>query len=200
MSGSRRRGARPRRLPKVLRRHEWEPVIDAAGVGRDQPLLALRDPALIAFLLHSGVRRDELRRARLSDLDIERGTLHVLHGKGDKERWVAVGPPGLYRLECYLDVRLQDEKEDGPIFVSRKGGGMISGSQIAVIVKDAGRKAGHGESLHPHTCRHSHATRLVEIGWDLFRIADQMGHEDLETTRLYTHIALDERVAGIKDL
>lgn len=212
---ARARFKRDRRLPKVLRRPEWDPVVEAAGTDRRQPLLALRDQAICALFLQSGIRVGELVALELSDVaewEAEEGwaltgTAHVRHGKGDKERWAAVGPEALDLLDAYLDVRPGGEEEgrvDGPLFVSRNvngpRGGRLTTKAIRDLVKDAGERAGHARSLHPHTFRHSHLTRLAEKGHNLFAIADQAGHASLDTTRLYIRVAVEQRQKMVEDL
>lgn len=205
---------RDRRLPKVLRRREWDPVVEAAGEDRRQPLLALRDQAICALFLQSGIRVGELVALDLSDVAewsadegwTLTGVANVRHGKGDKQRFAAVGPEALDLLDAYLDVRPGAEEAgrvDGPVFISRntegRRAGRLTTNAVWRAVHNTGGRCGHGD-LHPHTFRHSHLTRLAEKGHNLFAIADQAGHASLDTTRIYTHLSVTERQKMVEDL
>lgn len=185
-------GGRGRRLPHVLWRDQWDGLIKAAGKERLQKLLAARDEAIVALGLFSGLRAGEIVALNVEDLDLKRGMAHVRHGKGDKERWAAVGRAALKKIEAYLDM-LPDPQPEDPLFRSRKGGGRLCGTTAWRVVNAASQRAGHGDKVHTHTLRHSHGTRMREVGADLFAIAEQLGHEDLDTTRIYMHLAATER-------
>jgi integrase len=183
-----------RRLPKAIPREVWDSIIDAAAQGRGQEILAPRDQAIIAVFLFSGVRCFELVALDLPDLDWERGRIHVRHGKGDKERWAALGGLAFDFLEAYLDVRPDCVVIEGapperhqPVFVSRKRGRLSTSGVRRLTARIEALLEGKG--IHPHAFRHSHITEVVRVaeekGKSIFEVAEQAGHRKLDTTRGY---------------
>lgn len=217
-------GARGRRLPFAIPFEEWEAIIEAGGEDRDQALLGLRDQAICALLFFSMLRRFEVAALWVGDVAewkridpedrespfawILTGFAHVRHGKGDKERWASIGDPALDLIEAYLDVR-PDQAGGGrheaqhPLFVSRKRNGAgtyeMTGKGIGDVFKAAGGRAGYERRLRAHIARHSGITRRVEMMEEtretLLDIAEDTGHESLDTLRIYAHLAKDRRRA-----
>ena len=154
--------------------------------------LGLRDKALIEVLYSSGLRVSELLSLRTGDIHMEVGSLRCI-GKGDKERQVPVGRAALEAVQIYLrDARatLLRKKASPYLFVNRRGGQM---SRIGFWQRLAayGRKAGLRAKLSPHKLRHSFATHLLEHGADLRSVQMMLGHSDISTTQIYTHVVQD---------
>lgn len=182
---------RGRRLPKYVPSDQWPKLLNAA-VGRQ----AVRDRALVATLLYTGLRVSELCGLTLACLvqDGKRRRVHVI-GKGDKERHVAVTK----RLEPILDAYLQVRgDEPGPVFLSEHGGG-VSVRQVQRLVSQIGQATGF-DWLSPHKLRHSHATALLRKTKRIELVGAQLGHEDLETTRIYAHLLEEDRDEGVDKL
>ncbi len=159
--------------------------------------LGLRDKAMLELMYSSGLRVSELVSVRVADLQMESGVLRCV-GKGDKERLVPVGRQALATLRQYLrDVRPKLLRR-GPspyLFLTRLGGRM---SRVAfwMVVSAYGRRAGLRRALSPHKLRHSFATHLLERGADLRSVQMMLGHADISTTQIYTHV-VQERLKHI---
>jgi integrase/recombinase XerD len=175
-----------RRLPDVLSRGEAERLVEA--VAPDHPL-HWRDRAILELLYATGVRVSELVGLGVVDVDLEEG-LCVVFGKGSKERLVPVGAPARRAARRYLGEvrpRLDRGKGEGRLFLNARGGPL---TRMAVwnLVKDAGERAGVERHVSPHTLRHTFATHLLEGGADLAAVQELLGHADISTTQIYTHV------------
>jgi len=177
-----------RRLPDFLTRDETDRLLDAPNP--DDPLY-WRERAILELLYATGMRVSELSELPLSSLDLDEGFLTVF-GKGAKERLVPVGAPALRAVTRYLrDVRPGLDggrgKARGRVFLNRRGTPL---SRVAVwgIVKEAARRAGIRRKVSPHTLRHTFATHLLEGGADLAAVQELLGHADISTTQIYTHV------------
>ena len=172
-------------LPQVLSLDEVERLLQAPP--GDNPR-GLRDRAMLEVLYATGVRVSELVSLRLVDLDMERGFLKVL-GKGKKERVVPLGEEAIGWLRRYLEVRGKlDKKGSAYLFLSNRGGPMTR-QRFWQIIKEYARKVGITKGISPHTLRHSFATHILERGADLRSVQELLGHADLSTTQIYTHVA-----------
>ncbi len=154
--------------------------------------LGIRDKALIELLYSSGLRVSELLNLRAGDIHMEVGCLRCI-GKGDKERQVPVGRVALEAVQTYLrDARpvLLGKKSSAFLFLNRRGGQM---SRFGFWQRLAayGRMAGLRAKLSPHKLRHSFATHLLERGADLRSVQMMLGHSDISTTQIYTHVVQD---------
>jgi integrase/recombinase XerD len=175
-----------RRLPAVLSVQDIERLLAASDA--DTPL-GIRDRALLEVAYATGARVSELVSLRLQDLLFEEG-LARLFGKGGKERIVPVGRRALGAASLYArEVRpgLERGRSRGVLFVNARGGPL---SRVGAwgIIKAAARRAGLTQRVTPHTLRHSFATHLLEGGADLRAVQEMLGHVDLATTQLYTHV------------
>jgi len=175
-----------RRLPDFLTREETEALLDAPNP--DAPLY-WRDRAILELLYATGVRVSELAELPLAALDLDEGFLTVF-GKGSKERLVPVGAPALRALTRYLrEVRptLDRGRGKGRVFLNTRGTAL---SRVAVwtLVKGSARRAGIRRKVSPHTLRHTFATHLLEGGADLAAVQELLGHADISTTQIYTHV------------
>ncbi len=175
-----------RSLPKVLTFGE----VDALLAAPDRECaIGLRNAAMIDVLYSTGLRVSELLGLRLVDLHRGAGFIRCL-GKGSKERMVPIGAEAEDSLQVYLRhgrEELLGGKRSGVLFVNRRGERM-SRQGFWKIVKAYGAKAGIRTSLSPHVVRHSFATHLLHNGADLRSVQEMLGHADISTTQIYTHI------------
>ena len=159
----------------------------------------LRDKALIEVLYATGMRVSELLTLKAGDLNLDEGYLTCV-GKGDKERIVPIGHEASEWLRRYMrDARpaLAKGRTSGPVFVNARGGA-LSRVGFWKVLKDYGIRAGISRELSPHVLRHSFATHLLERGADLRAIQVMLGHADLSTTQIYTHV-LEARLRTVYD-
>jgi integrase/recombinase XerD len=188
-----------RSLPSFLRMDEVDRLLAQPD---GTTVHGLRDRALIELLYSTGLRVSELTGLRVSDVDARMGCLRCV-GKGDKERLVPVGRQALAAVQKYLDearpallrARRGNTQSDPGLFLNRFGGPL---SRIAVwrILCNYGRRAGIRIRLSPHKLRHSFATHLLERGADLRSVQMMLGHADISTTQIYTHV-MEERLKQV---
>jgi len=176
-------------LPRVLRPDEIETLLEAAGGDAN---LGLRDRAMLEVLYGAGLRVSELVGLALAGLDLRAGLLRVM-GKGSRERIVPVGEPALRAVERYLaDERPilagAGKRAGDAVFLSRRGAPMTR-QNFFVRLRHWARVAGiPARRVSPHVLRHSFATHLLEGGADLRAVQAMLGHADLATTQVYTHV------------
>ncbi|MGA3213267.1 MAG: tyrosine recombinase [Terriglobales bacterium] len=180
-------------LPKSLAGEEVKQMLEretSAADGAQAAALAERNLAMLEMLYAGGLRVSEIAGARLEDLKADLGYI-LVRGKGDKERIVPLGAPSLQRLRAYLGKargQLCNGKSSAYLFVGR-GGRRLSRQRIWQLVGAASNVTGRHAS--PHMLRHSCATHMVENGADLRTVQTLLGHADISTTQVYTHVALD---------
>jgi integrase/recombinase XerD len=175
-----------RKLPDVLTVEEVLKILDAPNP--DHPMY-WRDRSILEVLYATGMRVSELVELRIGNLDLEEG-LCTVFGKGSKERVVPLGGPARRALERYLrEVRtgLDSGKGEGRVFLNQKGRPLTRAS-IWDFVKKYSRRSGVERDVSPHTFRHSFATHLLEGGADLAAVQELLGHADISTTQIYTHV------------
>jgi integrase/recombinase XerD len=175
-----------RRLPTVLTVAEVERLLEAPNT--DEPL-AIRDRALLELAYATGARVSELVGLTLHDILYEDGLARVF-GKGAKERMVPVGRRALGAVALYVrEIRPRFDRGQarGGLFLNARGTPL---SRVAAwtIIRRAARQAGLAKRVTPHTLRHTFATHLLEGGADLRAVQEMLGHVDLSTTQLYTHV------------
>lgn len=185
-----------RRLPSFLYPQEMLELLELPG---NHPK-GIRDRAILETLYGAGIRCGELVGLNLSDLDLSRGYLRVF-GKGAKERLVPLGRPGRDALNRYLEnVRQRFLSESGrvdekAVFLNTKGGRLTDRS-IRRIVEEYVHQMALKKKISPHALRHSYATHMLEAGADLRVVQELLGHVDVSTTQIYTHLSR-ERIRAI---
>lgn len=175
-----------RRLPDVISREEALRLLDAPDVA---DRLYWRDKALLEFAYATGVRVSELITIQVRDLALEDGFATVF-GKGSKERVVPVGRGAVRALDLYLrELRplLDRGQGEGAVFLSGQGR-PLSRMGVWKILRKHVKRAGITRRVKPHTIRHTFATHLLEGGADLAAVQEMLGHADIATTQIYTHV------------
>ena len=185
-------------LPKYLSIDEVDALIAQPDVSKPR---GMRDRALIELLYATGLRVSELVGLRPADLNLEASFL-TCTGKGDKQRVVPIGDEAARWVRRYLGKgrnTLLGRRTSTRLFVNARGGGPgLTRAGFWKILKGYARQAGLKSSLSPHTLRHSFATHLLERGADLRAIQMMLGHADLSTTQIYTHV-LEHRMRAVYD-
>lgn len=180
-----------RRLPEVLSLQEIELMIttlEQGALNLDE-VLVLRNRAIIEVLYGSGLRVSELVSLKFSDIRFDEGYM-IIRGKGDKQRLVPISPMAIERIHVYepLRNRLNIKKgEEDYLFLNRRGA-HLTRTMVLIMLKDLAAAAGIKKTISPHTLRHSFATSMLEGGANLRVIQMLLGHEQITTTEIYTHI------------
>jgi integrase/recombinase XerD len=181
-------------LPKYLTADEVDQLLAQPDVSTP---LGLRDKAMLELLYATGMRVSELIHVAAADFDMEVGIVRCL-GKGNKERLIPVGKSALRAVEAYLiagRAALAGKRNPPWLFLNRRGAA-LSRVGFWKILGAYGRRAGLATGLSPHLVRHSFATHLLERGADLRSIQLMLGHSDISTTQIYTHV-LKERLKEV---
>ena len=185
-------------LPTYLRVEEIDKLLQAPDVSSP---LGLRDRAMLEVLYSTGLRVSELLNLRISDIDMRMGCVRCI-GKGDKERLVPIGRKALEAVEQYLAhgrpnfARPSAPPPHNNVLLLTRHGKRLSRVGIWKILHDYGAKLGLRGRLTPHKLRHSFATHLLEGGADLRSVQLMLGHADISTTQIYTHV-VEERLKQI---
>jgi len=174
------------RLPKTLSQHDVTSLLDVAPVPTPEDL---RDRAMVELLYATGLRVSELVLAEIAQANLDVGYLQVL-GKGAKQRLVPMGEGARQLLQQYVEEarpRLLKKRASRYVFVSRRGGPLTRQAFWKLLQRRA-RRAGITQVISPHMLRHSFATHLLEGGADLRSVQVMLGHANIATTQIYTHI------------
>jgi integrase/recombinase XerD len=175
-----------RSLPKYLNKKQLDDLIAAPDANRPN---GLRDRAMLELLYATGLRVSELCRVRVSDLETKMGFVRVV-GKGNKHRIVPVGQSALKAVDQYLAhgrPRLLKRRASPYLFVTNRGSAMTR-QTFWKLLGGHGKRAGIFHNLTPHVLRHTFATHLLEGGADLRSVQTMLGHSDISTTQIYTHV------------
>ena len=186
--------AKSRKLPHVLSHGEIKRLIEGAA-GADP--IAMRDRALLELMYGCGLRASEATGLELADIDLRRGFVRP-HGKGSKERIVPLGSQAAAAVARYLRSGRPELVGAEPVehlFVNFRGGSLTRQGLYKIIQRHA-RAAGLAGKMSPHTLRHTFATHLLSGGCDLRSVQEMLGHADVSTTQLYTHLST-ERIKEI---
>jgi len=173
-------------LPEILTLQEIEQILEQPNL---QTPLGVRDRAMLEMLYATGMRVSELTHLPTHQVNLEGGYV-LLYGKGSKERIVPLGSEAMKRVSLYLKTArgiLAKGKESPSLFINRSGKGM-SRQGVWKNLKDYGRRAGLRKRITPHLLRHSFASHLLERGADLRSVQMMLGHSDISTTQIYTHV------------
>ncbi|MBI2653581.1 tyrosine-type recombinase/integrase [Candidatus Woesearchaeota archaeon] len=162
------------KLPVVLNKDEVNKLFEST--------LNIKHRLVLMFFYYSGIRANEIVNLKWEDIDFQRGTIHLKTAKGDKERIVFFHE----KLKSFIEYF--NLKKDGYVFLSNFGK-KYDKRTVQTIVKKAARKAAIGKKVTPHILRHSFATHLLEAGADIRHIQKLLGHSNLQTTQIYTHVA-----------
>jgi integrase/recombinase XerD len=182
--------SKSRKLPEVLSYPEVQKLL---AQPRGSEPTDLRDRALLELMYASGLRASETIGIELSDLDLEAGVLRA-RGKGSKERLVPVGQKALAAVRVYLRSgrpELIRDHDENALFLNFRGGALTRQGLYKIVLGHA-ETAGLKGKMSPHTLRHSFATHLLTGGCDLRSVQEMLGHADLSTTQLYTHLSGEE--------
>lgn len=183
-------------LPEVLSRHEVEQLLETPNVGEP---LGLRDRAILELMYATGLRVSEVINLKLADLHLPVGLLKTIV-KGQKERIVPIGDTAAYWINEYLEhgrTKLLKEKRSDFLFLNFHGN-QLTRQGIWKNLKIQVQKAGITKNITPHTLRHSFATHILENGADLRIVQELLGHADISTTQIYTHLS-KRRLSEIYD-
>ena len=178
-----------RRLPHVLTRDEVARLLEQPRGTGPRPL---RDRALLEVMYACGLRASEAIALETGDVDLEAGILRA-RGKGSKERIVPIGSAAARALGTYLErgrPKLVGERLEPRLFVNHRGTGLTRQGLYKIVQRHAG-SAGLAAKMSPHTLRHTFATHLLAGGCDLRSLQEMLGHADIATTQLYTHLSAD---------
>jgi integrase/recombinase XerD len=174
----------PKRLPKFLTKPDAARLLAAPSGSSYEDV---RDRAMLEVLYAAGLRVSELLALKPESVNLQEGWVRVL-GKGSKERLVPVHPRAVSALKVYLSLRERHFKSTGPeLFLGRAGRG-LSRVQFWRVLRALGERAGLRMKVHPHLLRHTFATHMLEGGADLRSVQEMLGHADLSTTQIYTHL------------
>jgi integrase/recombinase XerD len=177
---------RPRKLPRALSPSETERLIDAATGSSPR---TLRDRALVELLYGAGLRVSEAVGLEKSGVDLDLRVVRVL-GKGGKERLVPLGRPAAEAVRRYLALGRPhlDRRYRPELFLNARGGPLTRAGAFLILRRLAEKAGLEPERVHPHLLRHSFATHLLEGGADLRAVQEMLGHVDISTTQIYTHV------------
>lgn len=179
-----------KKLPAVLNINDIEKILSAPNVN---DTLGLRDKAILELLYACGTRVSELISLKLSDLFLQDEVIRVL-GKGSKERLIPIGSSAIKWVNDYIknsrSLLMKISKSENHVFLNSRGS-KLSRMGIWKIIDRYVKEAGIKKEVHPHTFRHSFATHLLEGGADLRAVQEMLGHADISTTQIYTHIDRD---------
>lgn len=176
-------------LPKVLTTDEVNKLLNI----KPQTALEYRNKAMLELMYASGLRVSELVNLTLDDINIEMAITRCI-GKGNKERMIPLGDMALEALELYINIyrsQLLKKTITNKLFINNHGKG-ITRQGFFMILNKISEEQGIKKIISPHTLRHSFATHLLERGADLRSIQELLGHSDISTTQIYTHIATDK--------
>ncbi len=177
-----------RKLPNFLTLEEVDKIL---GLVAEETLEGIRNRAMLEVLYATGLRVSELVSLLVDDLNLQKGFLKT-YGKGSKERIVPIGQSASKFLQDYLvssRESLRKGRTTQALFLTRRGKGMTR-QMFWNIIKSSAHKAGIKKAVSPHTLRHSFATHLIQRGADLRSVQTMLGHSDISTTQIYTHLNL----------
>ena len=183
-----------KKLPKYLNYEEIEKLINSIDTSKSE---GIRDKLIIELLYSTGIRVSELVNIKIKDIKIKENQISIL-GKGNKERIVLFGEKAKEMIKIYLNEYkdfFQGNILNNYLLINKKGK-QLTTNKIELIVKDTLRKSALKLNISPHTLRHTFATHMLDSGADLKSVQELLGHENLKTTAIYTHIS-NERLKHV---
>lgn len=172
-----------RTLPDTLSVEEIDALLDTFDITTAK---GCRDSAIIEVLYSCGLRVSELTSLRLEDLFFGEGYIRVV-GKGDKQRIVPVSSAARDKMQLYMEFRHPKHRSETTLFLNNRGM-PLTRVMVFTIIRQAAKQAGIDKQISPHTLRHSFATHLLEGGANIRQVQELLGHENIETTEIYTHL------------
>ena len=176
-----------KRLPETLSVDQIARLLDAAGAAAGGDALAVRDLAMIELAYSSGLRLAELVSLDVGDLDLDAALVRVT-GKGSKQRETPVGARARAALRAWLRLRAQTAGADEAALFTARHGGRLGARAVQTRMYQFARRHGLPQRLHPHMLRHSFASHVLESSGDLRAVQELLGHADVGTTQIYTHL------------
>lgn len=173
-------------LPHVLSSMEVERMLEMPDVSKPD---GVRDAAILELFYSCGLRISELAKLPLREVSLEEGAVRV-RGKGSKVRLVPLGSRAIERIRAWISTRNAGKVLDDTLFLGSRGKRM-SRTSVWQVVKRCARAANIRQNVTPHTLRHSFATHLLDNGADLRAVQEMLGHSDIATTQIYTHVSAD---------
>ncbi|MCI0667806.1 MAG: tyrosine-type recombinase/integrase, partial [Methylococcaceae bacterium] len=183
-----------KRLPKTLDHDQIAGLMNSVP----ESILEQRDLAIRELFYSSGLRLTELANLNLEDIDLVQGSLLVKRGKGAKSRMVPVGRCAIEAIRSWLKNRESLASGDTSALFLTKHGSRLSGRSIEARLRDWSHKHGLREAVHPHMLRHSFASHLLQASGDLRAVQELLGHSNISTTQIYTHLDF-EHLAAVYD-
>ncbi len=174
-------------LPTCLTHEEMQKILDYPHAHTEK---GLRDKAIMELLYSSGLRVSELVSLRIRDVDLAQGMLRVL-GKGKKERLIPVTADALAAIRDYLFLRAARKEPLSPLFLNLKGA-QLTTRAVEYMLEELATGAGVFRRITPHMLRHSFASHLLENGMNIRYLQSMLGHSNLSTTEIYTHLSIQE--------
>lgn len=171
-----------KRLPKALDADSMHLLLSIKG----DDLLSIRDRAILELFYSSGLRLTELVELNLESIDLGDALVTVI-GKGNKTRTLPIGSYAIAALQQWLDVRIQFKQNSNALFLSKKGTRLAQRS-VQARLKKYSLQQGMGQNIHPHMMRHSFASHMLESSGDLRAVQELLGHANISTTQVYTHL------------
>jgi len=166
----------PKTLPVILNLKECKRLFHAPSL--------LRDRVILCLMYSAGLRSCELRALRVEDIDSGRMLIHIRQSKNNRDRYVPLSELILRGLRNYY----RKERPQGYLFPGKEKGRSLSPATIATILRKAASNAGILKKISPHTLRHTYATHLLEMGMNILRVKELLGHTDIETTMIYLQV------------
>ena len=173
----------PRKLPKTLDVDQVNGLLEA-GTSSE---LEIRDLAIFELFYSSGLRLSEMSALDVNDIDFENRLLRIHHGKGNKSRVLPIGEKALSALKTWITYRQPAEKSDCALFINHRGK-RLTNRGIQFRLQQWCKNKGIVEQIHPHMLRHSFASHLLEASRDLRAVQELLGHSNISTTQIYTHL------------
>lgn len=173
-----------RKLPKTLDVDQICGFLDAGT----RSSLEIRDQAMFELFYSSGLRLSELSALNIDDIDLEDKTVAVLHGKGDKSRLLPIGSKAVNAIKCWLTERDKMNSADQPALFLSNRNKRLGQRSIQLRLDQWCKNKGIDEHIHPHMLRHSFASHLLESSQDLRAVQELLGHSNISTTQIYTHV------------